>query len=467
MNAQRSVWSIPLHVPSRGASYAGGYLNVYSGLVHLWFCNDAMQRVSYKEASIPNMVLDELRRNFVDMGKAVGCTRDGLFLFARFDNWRRVDTLYYVVVDKDVSEWRSGSVSLSSLRLPQGNAYTDLALSDYGRWLWDGRFITCLMYRSDRRETATRVPGSAPCRQGPWVFRDEFTTDETHELLAVQIDTTNNSVVDVSPAASSGSVHGVEVSVYDMVYDDLLYSSSAVTENVFIVPSAFERFVGIRFATHIAAVYGRAYRTAFAEDDYCESTYSCYDTRRNSLVYAERDVVVDEGSDSRSGRLAEQISCFARVLRPLVVDSVIEHDARPAAYIAYLDPLEFIVGCGTSILARMSVEEVARHVPVVHLTAIGASDDVVWNESYDSWSIVGATNKTISVFIDSPSQRLYPQRNFTTWWLLTISLETGRVIQEVKLEPVDIYAAYFSVEVEGKIYAMPMVSILGGGQFRV
>jgi hypothetical protein len=457
---------------------------MYTRSVHLWFCDHEMKRIAYKVADIPYAVMDDITyyvsgnpRYAFPMGLdatnyAVGCTRDGLFLFANFLNTQLggnnfLDRLYYVVVNKDASEWRSGSVSLSHLRLPNGTNFYDLVPSDYGKWLWDGRFITCMMYSTGKTVTTTVGPGESRCASRTPV-RVVTTIDERYELPVVRVDTTNNSVETLSPAAAPGSAHEERVQVYSY-QGPTHYESWARTEDI---PIGFLGFAYL--ASPTAAVYGRDYWNATTVYNYCERIYSCSSTKRNTLVHAEEVILVDERSRSAYG----SVDCSYSISSFWAICAVIEHDARPAAYIVHRHPIgrerpmERIICVGNRVLARVPVEERETagglRMLVTRLTSIGASDDVVWYD--DKWAVVGATNDTMTVFIDGPSRQIAPWGRpwgyATTWWLLTISLENGRVIQEVRLEPVYMYFPW-SVNVEGEIRAMPMVSVLGGKPFKI
>jgi hypothetical protein len=483
MNAQRTRWSLRRTLPPQGVPYAGGYIDIGSRSVHLWFCDHEMKRVAYKVARIPDAVIDNLtyyvsgnKRYAFPTGPsstnyATGCTQDGLFLFVNFVNTQLgsnsfLDRLYYVVVDKDASEWRSGSVSLSHLRLPDGNNSYDLTPSDYGKWLWDGRFITCMMYSVGKTVTTDVGPGESPCASRTPI-RVVTTTDETYKLPVVRIDTADNSVTTLSPSVADGSAHEESVRVYSD-QGPTHYQSWSRTEDI---PVGFLGFA--YFASPTTAVYGRNYRSASTVYNHCESIYTCSNTQRNTLVHAEGVVLVDEGSRSEFG----SVDCSFSTSTFWVKCAVVEHDARPAAYIAHRHPIgtdrpmERIICLGTRVLVRVPIEGETigwLNVLVTRLTAIGASDDVVWYD--DKWAVVGATNETMSVFIDGPSRRIAPWGRpwgpLTTWWLLTISLENGRVIREVKLEPVYTYPPW-GVEVGGDIRAMPMVSVLGGKPFKI
>jgi hypothetical protein len=475
MNAQRSAWSIPLRAPSRGAPYAGGYFDENSGLVHLWFCDDTMTRIRYTHGSVPAAVLDDLafevsgRRYYAALGQAVGCTQDGLFLFASLPipylpDGRFLDRLYYVVVDKAAAAWRSGSVSMSSFRLPDSTHPSDLLVTDGGRWLWDGRLITCLLSRrSARRVTSRRILyGGAMCVSGIPVLEEIVTHDETYDLLVVQIDTVDKAIVSADPIGPSGHRHA---EVYSLGLGPFFWRETVAMQSV-----AREA----RFVSGTAVVHSQADRQFSYLLDWCTNVSSCSDTQRHALVYRGADVWVDQGSVVNEGPAAQRVLCNLHVpfLGPLA--SVIEHGARQGAYVAYRDrdtPIERIIGCGTNVVARIPIEQVTigdRELWMTRLTAIGASDDTQW---YDTWAIVGATDNTISLFLDSPSRTLVMEgkdaQGFTTWWLLTISLDTGRVVREVKLEPVDASSPVWEVEVDGTTHAMPMVSVLGGKPFKI
>jgi hypothetical protein len=479
MNAQRSVWSPQLSLPTRHALYAGGYFHVDSRLVHLWFCDDRMQRVVYKEASVPDTVLQAIsyeargRRYYAPLYRAVGCTQDGLFLFAalvheRLDDNSFLDRLYYVVVNKQASEWRAGSVSLSQFRPLSVTSY-DIYITDAGRWLWDGRLITCLLYVHDRTNTSTLeyvtscIPGRYP--------KYTVTNDEHFNAFIVQIDTYNESIIDTSPVLTPGNKYFEEIAVRS----GTLYFSQTITED------HSDRPLFVSRTTWLYSTRSRRFRFV---DDTCTNVRVCNDNQRNALVYAGEDVLVVDEDVTASG-LCDRLA-FAPYFE--TVDAVVEHGTRPGAYAAYrIEQLrkwpdwdaknltELIIGCGTRIINRIPVErltgigEIGAREYIAHLTTIGASDDAaLWAPP----RLVGATDDTLSVFINGPSRRMveegtYYEEGLTTWWLLTISLDTGRVVREVKLEPVDDRSPVWEVEAGGTTHAMPMVSVLGGGQFRL
>jgi hypothetical protein len=420
-------------------------------------------------------VLDDLafevsgRRYYAALGQAVGCTQDGLFLFAGLPipylpDGRFLDRLYYVVVDKAAAAWRSGSVSMSSFRLPDSTHPSDLLATDLGGWLWDGRLITCLLSRrSARRVTSRRIlSGGAMCVSSP-VLEEIVTHDETYDLLVVQIDTVDKSIVSATPVGPSGYRHLEQ-------YNLDAGSGSFYWAETITVQSATR---AARFVSGTAVVHSQEDSQSSYLWDRCTNVSRCSDTQRYALVYRGTDVWVDQGSVAREGDAVNRVLCDLRVPRSWPADSIIEHGARQGVYVAYRDtdtPSERIIGCGTNVVARIPIEQVTigdRELWTTRLTAIGASDDTQW---YDTWELAGATDNTISLFLNSPSRTLVMEgkdaQGFTTWWLLTISLDTGKVVREVKLEPVDASSPVWEVEVDGTTRAMPVVSVLGG-RFRI
>jgi hypothetical protein len=456
MNAQRSVWTSLTPVPLRMATYAGGYFDVDSGLVHLWFCDDTLRRVAYKKASIPDDVLRNIsyersgQRYYAPLRRAVSCTQDGLFLFAVVVV--ELDRLYYVVVNKNATEWRSGSVSLSQFRPPGGQVAGsdyEIRMTDAGRWTWDGRTFTCLL--RVRGESGVPLTEEYVTFCSLLCLKRYYTIDDRYDHFIVQIDTSSGSITAYSSAGVRGSSHHDYVEIRDAESPvpwrwRLMYYSETIESDV---PS-FPRFVG-----KTDVVYIRSTGARYSVIDECRGFRSFSSSGRRALVYAGTEVLSSEDPNFLAATT--------------IMDTVVEHTARSGVYI--LSNSRAIIGHGTRIIGEIPTGTITVGIHTIYmllLTTIGASDDAkIWEGNLN---IVGATDDTISVFFHGASKRMVieekDREGFTTWWLLTISLSTGRVVQEVKLEPVDIHAPIWDVEAEGVTRAMPMISLLDGGQFR-
>jgi hypothetical protein len=413
-----------------------------------------MRRVVYKEASIPDDVLQNIsyeksgQRYYAPIYRAVSCTQDGLFLFAALVSEQldsgRIDRLYYVVVNANATEWRSGSVSLSQFR-PTGAASYSMHLPYAGRWTWDGRTFTCLLRVLGVTDIITQED-VAFCDVPS--LKHSHTIDRSYDHFIVQIDTSSESIV-ASSSSIRGSRHDELITIkWGPI---LLYYSRTIED---------DWPISLHFVGKTDVVYIRHTVTHYNVQDNCTGFSSFSRSERWALVYAGTEVLSSEEPGFLSG--------FA------IQDTVVEHAARSGAYILsdVLSHSNRIIGCGTRIIADIPTEPLTvgeRTVYMLLLTTIGASDDARLRER--DVNIVGATDDTISVFIDSPSKRMVTEgkdiEDFTTWWLLTISLSTGRVIQEVKLEPVYMNAPPWDAEAEGVTRAEPMVSLLDGSQFRI
>jgi hypothetical protein len=323
-------------------------------------------------------------------------------------------------------------------------------MTDAGRWTWDGRTFTCLL----RVEGDTGIPLTEEyvtfCRL--LCLKRFYTNDTSYEHFIVQIDTSSESITAYSSAGVHGRRYEDVVDIRDVEHlpplrGRIMYYSETLEEDI---PS-FPRFVG-----KTDVVYIRYTRTRYTLVDECGGFESFTHSIRRALVYAGTEVLSSEDPNFLAATT--------------VRDTVVEHAARPGAYI--LSNSRITIGYGTRIIGEIRTERlmVGEHdVLILPLTTIGASDDAkMWWEG--RLDIMGATDDTISVFLESASKRMVTEgkdrEGFTTWWLLTISLSTGRVVHEVKLEPVDRHAPIWDVEAEGVTRAMPMISLLDGSQFR-
>jgi hypothetical protein len=151
MNAQRSVWSPqPPTVRQKYATYFGGIIDdpryTEQPLIRLWWTDEEMKRLEYRELSVPTGFLDILRNlgkqlwygGFVRPPRLASVTHDNLILFLDVLDLRDGPGVLYLVCDEE-RVLRYGFVPLPLT--PRGIDLDIRITLDGGSWTWDGRYV--------------------------------------------------------------------------------------------------------------------------------------------------------------------------------------------------------------------------------------------------------------------------------------------------------------------------------------
>jgi hypothetical protein len=154
MNAQRSVWSPPTTVAQKYATYFGGLIDdpryTDKPLIRLWWTDEEMKRLAYRELEIPDGLLDL----FDDISSQMpwyasvipplaSVTHDNIVLFLDMLDLHRPEAIsaIYVVCDPN-RVLRYGIIPI--LPLPERDPRDVWGLSfafDAGSWTWDGTVV--------------------------------------------------------------------------------------------------------------------------------------------------------------------------------------------------------------------------------------------------------------------------------------------------------------------------------------
>jgi hypothetical protein len=150
MNAQRSVWSPPPPtVAQKYATYFGGIIDTKPLLIRLWWTDEEMKRLAYRELEIPDGLLalfDSIINSFTNQAYSYAyivpplssVTHDNIVLFlAVLDLPDAVSALYVVCAPDRVLRYGLIPLLPSPARDPSEVALAFLAL-DTGSWTWDG-----------------------------------------------------------------------------------------------------------------------------------------------------------------------------------------------------------------------------------------------------------------------------------------------------------------------------------------
>jgi hypothetical protein len=464
MNAQRSVWTPPLPLlAGRVAPYAGGAWRPSSTppTVSVWWVSEDGQRRDIRTAEIPNEVLSRTERRVLQL---IACDTDARFLFARFSTiWLAGggfrDVLDYAVVDKSASVISSGTIDLSDLRDPDSTDSLDLMHLDYSKWLWDGRILHTLFRRIviDRQFSETRSRGDTCVSRDAPLVHYSSTIRDVHEVILVTVDT------------ADGSRRAPQVLFSGSFNSD--YSSTFIEGSetpLLLSVSTMMRSSPIDAATIDTARLVVSYR----DEDISRSCDSCIpepprgfgSMSRSSYLAVDNQVALqDTASCSRPAERCGQ-DCIVDTAY-WTIEDVFAAEGLPTVTLAIeqktTGDIDYKVCRDAQVIATIPVtlEDLGWRTPqFARWSQVGMSSDIRWPGNI--WFLAG-DNRSVTLFCAGASLDLAREGkdwDYTTWWLFSVDLFTGRVTKELRIEPLDVYRRIEDRKIGDITYAMPMVA---------
>jgi hypothetical protein len=464
MNAQRSVWTLPRVAPARFAPYAGGIWEPSSTppTVSVWWVSEDGQRRDIRTATIPDDVLSRTDRRVLTL---VACNTDARFLFARFSTiWLAGggfrDVLHYAVVDKSASVTSSGAIDLSDLRDPDSTDSLDLTHLDYAKWLWDGRVLHNLFrrIRIDRQYSETHSRADTCIGSDTRLVTYSDTIRDVHEVIRVTVDTVEG--IRFAPQVLfSGTFNADFTGTYtEGGVTPLLLSAATMIRNA---------------AQDAAAIDTTRLVVSYRDEDSSRSCDACIpDPPRGSSSMARSSYLAVDNQVA----LHDTAACASAIewcggefcivdTAYWAIEDVFAAEGSPTVTLAIeqqaTGDIAYKVCRDAQVIATIPVtrEDLGSRTPqFARWSQVGMSSDIYWPGRI--WFLAG-DKASATLFCEGASLDLAREGrdwDYTTWWLFSVDLSTGRVVQELRIEPVSVYEPISEKNVGGVTYAMPMVS---------